>query len=464
MEIPHACIYDSANNRPLRIVDARLDIQLDHYVGCSNVCLKYAVAESVTSVFCMPIGWNQTLASLELQINEDPPVRAQIEESGQALKLAVSRGQTSVLATTDQLDQLSLSLGVLPASSVVQVNFVLVEELQCLEGGMYRWIMPLAMEMKYTSPMDNELDATVRIFRSMCAPSTLAGFSVTVEVIGMPLITTSGLLKLKLIDGQHVYNMSGPLGANADMLNDVEVTCMYTDDDSNLSNAPTAWSDGKFLTLQVGPSLVEAVGSGPSDYVFLVDCSGSMHDVVSIVRKVIVFMINVLDDDSRVAVVKFGREHVDLFDRMLAKSDLVASPECILSRIDSGMGETNVLGAVEYIHARGLPPEQVPETPRVGESAGDNVQMCAVLCTQDVAVQDVSQRFNVTRPARVGGQNERSSDRDPTYLYQFPEDVQVTSLRCNVEVLLGHVVDIRRVKLREQDVHVFHTSTVACPP
>ncbi|XP_072468958.1 von Willebrand factor A domain-containing protein 5A-like isoform X3 [Notamacropus eugenii] len=291
MEYPCGLLTRSKQPVPLKSISVAVSIR--EFVADVSATLDYKneEADPVEAFFVFPMDEDSAVYSFQALV-DGKNIVAEIQEKQQAqenYENAISQGQQAFLLEQDSSsgDIFSCSVGNLPPGQKASVTLSYVQELSLEADGAVRFVLPAILNPRYLlqeSAEANNITSQIPRVPGKELPYT---FSVSANVC-----SSNGIEKVEsncalsplqyLEDDKTVAQVALAEGHQFDR--DVEILVYYREVNTPSVSVEMAQADAKpgslmgdpAVMVSFYPSIPETQGDSTSEFIFIMDCSGSM--------------------------------------------------------------------------------------------------------------------------------------------------------------------------------------------
>ncbi|XP_072468964.1 von Willebrand factor A domain-containing protein 5A-like isoform X1 [Notamacropus eugenii] len=296
MEYPCGLLTHSKQPVPLKSISVAVSIR--EFVADVSATLDYKneEADPVEAFFVFPMDEDSAVYSFQALV-DGKSIVAEIQEKQQAqenYEKAISQGQQAFLLEQDSSsgDIFSCSVGNLPPGQKASVTLSYVQELSLEADGAVRFVLPAILNPRYLlqeSAEANNITSSIPRVPGKELPYT---FSVSANVCssnGIEKVESNCVLSplQYLEDDKTVAQVSLAEGHQFDR--DVEILVYYREVNTPSVSVELAQADAKPGSLMGDPAVMvsfypaipKSQGKNTAEFIFLVDCSGSMSSRMS---------------------------------------------------------------------------------------------------------------------------------------------------------------------------------------
>lgn len=329
-----------------------------------HVTQTYANKENlpIEAVFHFPLDSGATVTGFVATMGDRcvPAVLRERKQAQQEYVQALSRGNSAVLMeqNDDTPDIFTMNIGALAAGDVCKVEFDYVTELDCLPGDAQTTVfaVPTTIAPRYTPiSSSKKSDAPTSLVYVANAPYTI---SMEVAFVGcnMESITSPSHPIICTLGSTGQLEMR--LGPDAPLDRDILVHCRRrlpeTAAADSVVDSAMVERNTKAGVTTVALALRtprETTVDANQEFVIIVDESGSMQgDAIEAAKRAVLLFLKGLPMGCHFNIISFGSTFKSCFPAsVLYTEDHLKEAEAYVSRMDAGMGGTEILAVMESV-------------------------------------------------------------------------------------------------------------------
>ena len=300
-------------------------------------------SESIEAKYVFPLNEMAAVCGFEAFINGKHIV-GEVKEKEQAhkeYKEAISQGHGAYLMDEEKPDVFTVSVGNLPASARVLIKITYVAEL-ALEGEMINFSIPgTVAPWRRDKALEDVTQADVKRVDILTSKES---FSLQIAV-DMPfrikeMKSPTHLLKVKKTDTKAVIGLTSDVGLGDGFqlliaLAEIHVPRMWTE--QNPSD-----SEDQACMLTFFPEFEDSTDN-EAEFVLVIDCSNSMAQSCSKMKKAALLTILRLPENCRFNVIAFGSNYTQLFPKCQPKTpNYLSEASSFITKIEANKGGTDL--------------------------------------------------------------------------------------------------------------------------
>ncbi|CAF1612768.1 unnamed protein product, partial [Didymodactylos carnosus] len=331
---------------------------------------------SIEAVYCFPIEENAAIYSFTAKIDEREIV-AQLKEKKEAQRAyseALQQGHGAYLLEQDEKSQdcFVISVGALPSGKECEIRISYVTELDLVSGSnKIRFVIPTTIAPRY-NPKKGAISSTVAGTTSQYVqqtPYTLE-FECKIDKLNQlvsQVASPSHPINVSLGNNDYYEVSLGQRSAHLD--HDIILEIQLSETRTNTILAMEKNQNGQLAIMtSFTPNEADckkASGSGNSytnEFVFVVDCSGSMQDEnkIGLARQAMLLFLKSLPVNCRFNIIRFGSTYQTLFENEVTavyNEHNVNKAQQLIKDMNADLGGTELLSPLQQLHS---------ETPTLG--------------------------------------------------------------------------------------------------
>jgi Ca-activated chloride channel family protein len=272
--------------------------------------------QPLEAIYIFPLPEDGIVAKMELRAG-DRLIRGECREreaAEQAFAEAREKGQRAGLLTEERGDVYTLRVTNLPPKTAVQVELVVEQRLECVDG-LFRFRFPTVIPPRYTpgNPIGHAGDGitpdTDRVPEAsrLQPPLRLEGgtqLDLQVEIAGPVRRLESSLQAVRVDLGGPDGGVRVAPSGTATLDRDFVLAFSLGDQDQPVTRA---WTDGRHTLVVVEPPATDAAEGLPRDAAFVIDISGSMSGVkIDAARRALKTALHGLNEGDRFRLLAFN--------------------------------------------------------------------------------------------------------------------------------------------------------------
>ncbi|CAF3456569.1 unnamed protein product [Rotaria sp. Silwood1] len=352
------------------------------YVPLKKVCVKAYIksfAADVTlkqifrndetnpieAVYCFPIEEQAAIYSFVARI-DDREIVAQLKEKKKAQQEysdALQQGHGAYLLEQDEKsqDNFIINVGALPPGKECHIDISYVSELDLVQNGsQIRFVIPTTIAPRYNPDkggISSPAGTTSKYVQTV--PYTIE-FHCQVEKNNVSRISSTSHPIQVGVGQENVYVVEFSqqnTHLDRDILVDIELV-------GNRSNTIAAVEPGaimaSFIPTEADCQRVMNNVETNNEFIFVVDCSGSMEDEnkIGLAREAMLLFLKSLPVDCHFNIIRFGSNHEALFKEITAiyNEQNAKKAEQLINQLRADLGGTELLGPLQWLEQH--PPGQ----------------------------------------------------------------------------------------------------------
>jgi hypothetical protein len=306
----------------------------------------------IEAVYCFPIEEQAAVYAFVARI-DDREIVAQLKEKKQAQQeyndaLRENHGAYMLEQDEESQDNFIINVGALPPNKECHITISYVTELDCVQNGTkIRFVVPTTIAPRYNpnkGGIGSPTGTTTEYVQS--APYTIE-FHCRVEKVGIARVSsTSHPIQIDL-NQEDIYMIEfaqNNTHLDRDIILDIEL-------DKNRSNTIVAVESGaimaSFTPTEHDCRLVMNDDNFTNEFIFVVDCSGSMEDEskIGLARQAMLLFLKSLPMDCHFNIIRFGSRHQSLFNDITAiyNDDNARQAEKLINEMKADLDGTELV-------------------------------------------------------------------------------------------------------------------------
>ena len=311
----------------------------------------------IEAVYCFPIEEQSAVYSFVARIG-DREVVAQLKEKKQAKReyddaLREHHGAYMLEQDEDSQDNFIINVGALPPSKECHITISYVTELDLVQNGTkIRLVVPTTIAPRYNpnkGGIGSPAGTTTQYVQS--APYTIE-FHCSVEKYGISRVSSmSHPIEIDL-NQEDVYLIKFAkenTHLDRDIIMDFELA-------ENRSSTIIAVESGaimaSFIPNEQDCRRIINDGNITNEFIFIVDCSGSMGDEnkIGLARQAMLLFLKSLPIGCHFNIIRFGSNYKSLFNDMttIYNEDNVREAEQLMNNMNADLGGTELVGFLVF--------------------------------------------------------------------------------------------------------------------
>ncbi|CAF0841873.1 unnamed protein product [Rotaria sordida] len=319
----------------------------------------------IEAVYCFPIEEQAAIYSFVARI-DDREIIAQLKEKKEAQREyndALQQGHGAYLLEQDEKsqDNFIINVGALPPGKECHIHISYVSELDLVQNGsQIRFVIPTTIAPRYNpnkGGISSPFGTTSKYVQT--APYTIE-FHCRVEKANVSRISSMSHPIQVEVGQENVYVIAFAqqnTHLDRDILIDIELA-------GNRSNTISAVEPGavmaSFIPTEEDCQRVMNNVEMTNEFIFVVDCSGSMEDEnkIGLAREAMLLFLKSLPVDCHFNIIRFGSNHVALFKEITSiyNEQNAQKAEQLTKHLRADLGGTELLGPLQWLEQH--PPGQ----------------------------------------------------------------------------------------------------------
>ena len=355
-------VSSSSNARfvPLKTVDVQVNI----HAFAAEVCIKQLfhnnieTSNPIEAVYCFPIEEQAAIYSFEATINDGRKIQARIEEKKKAQReycQALRQGHGAFLMEQNEKsnDIFTISVGSLQPQSTCEIEIHYVQELDLINDGQrIQFVLPTVITPRYDSDaggIQSPAETNTRYVQS--APYTISFSclisSLPIASVGSPShpiqVTTCSAdnPSTEISLSQENTHLDRDIILNIDLQQQRILT--YT------------LIEKQAMMISLVPTLELCGEQTNCEYIFVVDCSGSMEEVSKIdyARQAMSIFLKSLPVGSYFNIFRFGSNYEQFQTNEITvkyNEEMAKKASDYIDRMQADLGGTELYSVLSHLH------------------------------------------------------------------------------------------------------------------
>jgi hypothetical protein len=312
---------------------------------------------SIEAVYCFPIEEQAAVYSFVARI-DDREIVAQLKEKKEAQKEyseALQQGHGAYLLEQDEKsqDNFIINLGALPPGEECQITISYVTELDLVENGTkIRFVIPTTIAPRYNPDQGGIASPAGTTSKYIQSSPYNISFRCEVEKMQVSRISSKSHPIEVELGQQDVYVITFAqqnTHLDRDILLDVELA-------DKRSNTIVAVEPGavmaSFTPTEEDCQATMNNGETTNEFMFLVDCSGSMRDEnkIGLARQAMLLFLKSLPINCHFNIVRFGSQYKSLFQNITAvyNEENARQAEELTNNMKADLGGTELVSILIF--------------------------------------------------------------------------------------------------------------------
>lgn len=346
-----------------------VDVQVNIHAFAAEVCIKQLfihdepIDNPIEAVYCFPIEEQAAIYSFEATINDGRKIRARIEEKKKAQReycQALRQGHGAFLMEQDEKsnDIFTVNIGSLKPQSTCQIEMHYVQELDLVNDGQrIQFVLPTVIAPRYSSDIGGiQSPANTNSKYVQSAPYTISFSgvisSLPIASVGSPShpiqITTRSTENsinpsMEISLSQENTHLDRDIILNIDLKQERVLTYTLLEKQAMMiSFVPTLDLCGELMNCE---------------YIFVVDCSGSMEEESKIgyARQAMLVFLKSLPIDSYFNIFRFGTNYKQFEKKEITvKYDQNSAEKAsdYINHMQADLGGTELYSVLSHLHSK----------------------------------------------------------------------------------------------------------------
>ncbi|CAF4668073.1 unnamed protein product, partial [Rotaria sp. Silwood1] len=322
--------------------------------------------QPIEAVYCFPIEENAAIYSFVAKI-DDREIRAQLKEKIQAQQeytQALQQGHGAYLMEQDEKSQdiFIINVGALLPGKECQIQITYVTELDLVSRNKIRFVVPTTIAPRYnpsvgrfSSPAGTQakyIQSAPYTVDFQCQIDQLRGEITSVSSSSHPIAIKFNDKKYEITFGQKNTFM------DRDIILDIELSTQTNTILAIENNNEHQWA---LMTSFIPTnedcrkafSTSNNIDDVNNEFIFIVDCSGSMQDEnkIGLARQAMVLFLKSLPVNCQFNIIRFGSDYRTLFNNVTEKYNEQNSrqAEQLISQMSADLGGTELLRPLQWL-------------------------------------------------------------------------------------------------------------------
>ncbi|CAF1510881.1 unnamed protein product [Adineta ricciae] len=351
---------------PLQRVNISATIQSYGADVCITQIFRNDEQTSIETVYCFPIEEQAAIYSFVARI-DDREIISILKEKTRAQQdynnaLQVGHGAYLLEQNDQSQDNFIVNVGAIPSGKECQISIWYVSELDLVENGTkIRFVLPTTIAPRY-NPYQGSISSLASTTSTYVqwSPYTI-DLRCHVNKFGISQISSPSH-PIQVYSNDQNYYIIVFAQQNIQLDHDIILDMQLTTDRSNtfvavepgavmVSFTPTE-NDFRHLKYQHGRMM--------NEFIFIIDCSGSMSDnnKIGLARQAISLFLKSLPINSYFNIIRFGSKYKTLFKDTtdLYNEDNAEKAEEYIKKINADLGGTELLNCLQWLESQ--PPRE----------------------------------------------------------------------------------------------------------
>ncbi|CAF3327511.1 unnamed protein product [Rotaria socialis] len=315
---------------------------------------------SIEAVYCFPIEEQAAIYGFVAQIDERNIVAELKEkkEAQQAYTQALQQGHGAYLMEQDEKsqDNFIINVGALPPSKECTITISYVTELELVQGSIIRFVVPTTIAPRYNPDkhgIASPAGTTTKYVQT--SPYTIE-FCCQVENLGGSQIarinSSSHPIEIDLAqrDSYTVKLAQNNTHLDRDILISIELAEKH---DNLIATIEPGAVMATFMPTEDDCQRVTKCGHQTNEFIFVVDCSGSMRDEskIELARQAILLFLKSLPMDCHFNIIRFGSSYAALFNdiSVIYNEENARKAEALVKTMQADLGGTELLEPLKWL-------------------------------------------------------------------------------------------------------------------
>ncbi|CAF1273120.1 unnamed protein product [Adineta steineri] len=320
---------------------------------------------SIEAVYCFPIEEQAAIYAFVAHI-DDREIIAQLKEKKKAQQEyteALQQGHGAYLLEQDEKsqDNFIINVGALPPGKECKITISYVSELNLVENGTkIRFVVPTTIAPRYNPDKGGLSSPAVTTSKYVQKSPYTIKFQCQIEKVGVARVSSAShpiQVDFRNQDAYVITFAQDNTQLDRDILVDIELS-------KNRLNTIVAVESGavmaSFIPSEEDCQKVMNNVETMNEFIFIVDCSGSMADEgkIGLARQALLLFLKSLPVNCQFNIVRFGSTHQTLFNDITTVYDEknAEKAEGLINRMKADLGGTELLSPLQWLEAN--PPAQ----------------------------------------------------------------------------------------------------------
>ncbi|CAF3516025.1 unnamed protein product [Rotaria sordida] len=317
-------------------------------------------ATSIEAIYCFPIEEQAAIYAFTARI-DNREIIAELKEkkaAQQDYSKALEQGHGAYLMEQDEKsqDNFIINVGALPPSKECTITISYVTELDLVQDSIIRFVVPTTIAPRY-NPEKGEITSPAETNAQyvQTSPYTI-DFCCQVENLGGTQIarinSSSHPIEIDLTQRDSYTVKFAQQNAHLDR--DILINIELAEKCGNLiATIEPGAIMATFMPTEDDCRRVSKVGSETNEFIFVVDCSGSMRDEnkIGLARQAILLFLKSLPINSHFNIIRFGSHYVTLFNEITVvyNEDNARQAEALIKTMEANLGGTELLQPLKWL-------------------------------------------------------------------------------------------------------------------
>ncbi|CAF3914265.1 unnamed protein product, partial [Rotaria sp. Silwood1] len=312
--------------------------------------------KSIEAIYVFPIEENAAVYALTAEI-DDRLIKAEIKQKEVAeteYNEAIKHGQTATLLRQSEktLDTFMINVGALPPWKECRITIRYVTELDLIDGNLIRFVVPSTIAPRY-NPELGHLQSPDRTNAKYVqnTPYTIS-FQIYVERNGISRVANLSHPVNISTSSESINISTQGVALDRDFILNIHLPRKP----SSMLIAVEQYNTTKYaaLTALIPHNLVKS-NYMKSEFIFIVDCSGSMEDEnkIGLAREAMLLFIRSLPLNSYFNIIQFGSNYRILFESEMTSvtynEETAKQAERLFNSMQADFGGTELLAPLQYL-------------------------------------------------------------------------------------------------------------------
>ncbi|CAF3721594.1 unnamed protein product [Rotaria sp. Silwood1] len=310
----------------------------------------------IEAVYCFPIEERAAIYSFRAHI-DDREIIAELKKKKEAQHEyinALKQGHGAYLLEQDEKsnDNFIINVGALPPSKECVITIAYVSELEFVQGSIIQFIVPTTIAPRYDPEKGSvSSPANTNTLYVQSSPYTI-GFYCHIEKVGQQIA--------------RINSTSHAIDVDMNQPDAYIVTFSqentHLDRDIRINIELTTKHDSTILAVESSAVMVAFVPTDSNycqqttsnnEFIFVVDCSGSMEDEnkIGLVREAMLIFLKSLPINCHFNIIRFGSRYESLFEKrtVIYNEENVRKAEKLIEQMKADMGGTELLRPLQWL-------------------------------------------------------------------------------------------------------------------
>ncbi|CAF1376753.1 unnamed protein product [Rotaria sordida] len=310
----------------------------------------------IEAVYCFPIEERAAIYSFKAHI-DDREIIAELKEKQAAQHEyinALQQGHGAYLLEQDEksYDNFIINVGALPPSKECIITIAYVSELEFVQGSTIQFVVPTTIAPRYDPDKGSISSPANTNSLYVQSSSYTIEFYCRIEKIGQQIA--------------RINSTSHPIDVDMNQTDAYMVKFhqenTHLDRDIRINIELTTKHDSTILAVESGALMVAFVPTdnnycqqttSNSEFIFIIDCSGSMADEnkIELVREAMLIFLKSLPINCYFNIIRFGSDYESLFEKrtVIYNEENVRKAETLIEQMKANMGGTELLQPLQWL-------------------------------------------------------------------------------------------------------------------